>query len=354
MDATAAVRPHNALGSVGCRRQRLFPPPSPPTVCLSCFHTRVRRVWLHVHLSALRPSPLLCLHAGCQALMFAPTELLARQHMGTLNRIIEELPLEHRPRTGLLLGSASAREKRELKAQVAAGQRDILVSTTAALWVQDWHNLGLVIIDEQHKCVQQSWSKAAQAQPAAGHAWGCACCLVECRHRWFSPVLTCLHGLPPGLTRPPHHLCTSAGMRTQAGHLAAREALCQRGRPAPHAADECHTDPPHACPGVLWQPDLQHHQRAATGPLTRADACGAKRGRATPRGARLPTCLPACWPRTHTHTHMHTPHTPPLTPHPSHPSHPLLTPVPRAPSPTRAPCRAFPCRQRARRGARRR
>jgi ATP-dependent DNA helicase RecG len=90
--------------------------------------------------------------AGKQALLFAPTELLATQHYNTLAKLADELPLGGaRPRMGILTGSKTAAEKRNIKADIAAGRLNIIISTQAALYVDAWQSLALVVVDEQHK-----------------------------------------------------------------------------------------------------------------------------------------------------------------------------------------------------------
>lgn len=90
--------------------------------------------------------------AGKQALLFAPTELLAMQHYNTLARLADELPLGGvRPRMGILTGSKTAAEKKSIKADIAQGNLNIIISTQAALYVDAWEKLALVVVDEQHK-----------------------------------------------------------------------------------------------------------------------------------------------------------------------------------------------------------
>ena len=70
---------------------------------------------------------------GYQALLLAPTELLASQHLATLNFIAERLPLSVRPRIELLTGSLANKEKAGVKARLAAGEVDLLVATQVCL-----------------------------------------------------------------------------------------------------------------------------------------------------------------------------------------------------------------------------
>ena len=78
----------------------------------------------------------------------APTEILAEQHYSTLSSMLAPLGV----RIGRLTGAMSAKEKRETKAKLKAGEYDIVVGTHA-LFSQDveYSNLALVVTDEQHR-----------------------------------------------------------------------------------------------------------------------------------------------------------------------------------------------------------
>lgn len=82
-----------------------------------------------------------------QAVLMAPTEVLARQHFETLSRILAD----SRVRIGLLCGSLSAAGRRETLEQTARGEIDLLVGTQALLYGIEFKQLGLCVIDEQHK-----------------------------------------------------------------------------------------------------------------------------------------------------------------------------------------------------------
>jgi ATP-dependent DNA helicase RecG len=91
---------------------------------------------------------LLALENGYQAVLMAPTELLAEQHAATLSRLLAPLGLVPE----LLIGRLSAGEKAEVRRRIAAGESRIVVGTHAL--VQDrtaFDRLGLVVIDEQHR-----------------------------------------------------------------------------------------------------------------------------------------------------------------------------------------------------------
>jgi ATP-dependent DNA helicase RecG len=81
--------------------------------------------------------------AGFQTLLLAPTELLASQHYATLTGLSEQLLLMHqgliRPRVALLTSSNKVSEKTAIKAALAEGHCDVLVSTQASMsGMQTW------------------------------------------------------------------------------------------------------------------------------------------------------------------------------------------------------------------------
>lgn len=105
-------------------------------------------------------SMLLAKDNGYQACMLVPTEILAEQHFATLRRMLGSLPV----RVELLTGSTKAKERVPLFEDLASGEIDILVGTHAVLEDNvQFYNLGLVVIDEQHRfgVVQRAkmWAK---------------------------------------------------------------------------------------------------------------------------------------------------------------------------------------------------
>lgn len=90
--------------------------------------------------------------SGMQSAIMAPTELLAEQHAATFERIFSVLSESGQPRIALLTGSTRAKPRREITAELAAGQVDILIGTHA-LFSDDveFDQLGFVVIDEQHR-----------------------------------------------------------------------------------------------------------------------------------------------------------------------------------------------------------
>ena len=90
----------------------------------------------------------LCRESGYVSAFMAPTEILAEQHYQTLSTLLAPFGM----RIGRLTGAMSAKEKREAKAAIAAGDYDLVVGTHA-LFSEDvvYSRLGLIITDEQHR-----------------------------------------------------------------------------------------------------------------------------------------------------------------------------------------------------------
>ncbi len=85
---------------------------------------------------------------GKQAALMAPTEILARQHADTLAGLLEA----SRVKWALLTGSLTKSERAALLQQAVAGELNVVLGTHAV--VQDdvsFQDLGLVVVDEQHK-----------------------------------------------------------------------------------------------------------------------------------------------------------------------------------------------------------
>ena len=90
----------------------------------------------------------LAIRNGKQAALMAPTEILAEQHYHSLSKLLAPMGI----RLALLTGSLTPKQKRETRAAVETGQTDLVIGTHAL--VSDstvFHNLGLVVADEQHR-----------------------------------------------------------------------------------------------------------------------------------------------------------------------------------------------------------
>ena len=80
--------------------------------------------------------------------LMAPTEILAQQHYHGLSKLLEPLGM----RLGLLFGSMTAKEKRDIKERIALGMVDLVIGTHALISKDvDLPNLALVVTDEQHR-----------------------------------------------------------------------------------------------------------------------------------------------------------------------------------------------------------
>lgn len=93
-------------------------------------------------------SMLMALDNGFQATLMAPTEILAQQHFNGLQDLLKDTNVNIR----LLTGSTKTKERRLIHEELSDGTLHILVGTHAILEdVVKFKNLGLAIIDEQHR-----------------------------------------------------------------------------------------------------------------------------------------------------------------------------------------------------------
>jgi ATP-dependent DNA helicase RecG len=128
-----------------------------------------QRVWDEIREDLERPHPmnrliqgdvgsgktvvalLACLHVvegGYQAAIMAPTEVLAEQHYLNLHRWMEPLGV----RVALLTSSIKGSEKEDLYQRIKKGEVQLVIGTHAVIQeAVEFHQLGLAIIDEQHK-----------------------------------------------------------------------------------------------------------------------------------------------------------------------------------------------------------
>lgn len=105
---------------------------------------------------------LLAADNGFQSCLMAPTEILANQHYKTICELLEKMDVPVR----LLTGSTKAAERRKILSELKDGTLKIIIGTHAL--IEDpvqFNNLGMVVIDEQHRFgVEQRarlWKKAA-------------------------------------------------------------------------------------------------------------------------------------------------------------------------------------------------
>jgi len=86
--------------------------------------------------------------AGYQSAFMAPTEILAKQHYQSLSKLLEPLGMQ----VGVLTGSMTAKNKREIYEKLSHGEIDIIIGTHALISeAVQFKALSLVITDEQHR-----------------------------------------------------------------------------------------------------------------------------------------------------------------------------------------------------------
>ena len=91
---------------------------------------------------------LLALDNDYQAAIMAPTEILAAQHFETISHLVEPLGIK----CALLTGSTRKKQRETIHSDLLDGSLQIIIGTHALLEdVVQFRNLGLVIIDEQHR-----------------------------------------------------------------------------------------------------------------------------------------------------------------------------------------------------------
>jgi ATP-dependent DNA helicase RecG len=93
-------------------------------------------------------SMLIAMGNGFQTAMMAPTEILATQHFHSITKMLQDMDIE----VGLLTGSTKAAQRKIIHQRLQEGKMQIIIGTHALIEdVVTFQNLGLVIIDEQHR-----------------------------------------------------------------------------------------------------------------------------------------------------------------------------------------------------------
>ena len=109
---------------------------------------------------------LLALDNQYQACLMAPTEILAQQHYQSIASLLA--PMDIQP--ALLTGSTKTKERRRILEELENGQLQIVIGTHALLEDKvKFHNLGLSIIDEQHRFGVEQRSKLWQKNALPPH-----------------------------------------------------------------------------------------------------------------------------------------------------------------------------------------
>ncbi len=97
---------------------------------------------------------LVAIENGYQAALMAPTEILATQHYLGARKLLERSATKggRRYRVALLTGSLEEDRKRSVRGQIFRGEADLVIGTHALIEEKvDFANLGLVVVDEQHR-----------------------------------------------------------------------------------------------------------------------------------------------------------------------------------------------------------
>ena len=109
---------------------------------------------------------LMAIDNGFQAALMAPTEILARQHFASLSEMLQGTKV----RVGILTGSSKTAERRDVLTGTVQGELDILVGTHALLEDRvQFKNIGLAIIDEQHRFGVEQRSRLWKKNDAPPH-----------------------------------------------------------------------------------------------------------------------------------------------------------------------------------------
>jgi len=93
-------------------------------------------------------SMLACVESGYQAVLMAPTEILAEQHYINISNMLKQIDVK----VQLLTGSRKINGKKKITESITTGHADILIGTHALIQENvTFQKLGLIIIDEQHR-----------------------------------------------------------------------------------------------------------------------------------------------------------------------------------------------------------
>lgn len=86
---------------------------------------------------------------GYQAVLMCPTEILSKQHFQTISQILKEYK---EVKMGLLTGSTSLKQRKEIIDKIASGDINVIIGTHALFQKDiDYPKLGIVIADEEHR-----------------------------------------------------------------------------------------------------------------------------------------------------------------------------------------------------------
>ena len=144
---------------------------------------------------------LVAVAAGWQAAMMAPTEILARQHWQTVDRLLSQ----SRVNRLLLTGQLSAAQRREARERIRSGDVQLVVGTQALIQQDlEFGKLGLIVIDEQHKFGVMQRTRFTSADELVPHVLVMTATPIPrslCLTQFGDLDLTLMTDLPPGRQR---------------------------------------------------------------------------------------------------------------------------------------------------------
>lgn len=144
---------------------------------------------------------LVAIAAGYQAVLMAPTEVLASQHWAT----VDEALANSRVKRVLLTGNLTAKQRRQALDDIRAGATQLIVGTQAVIQ-QDvvFPKLGVAVIDEQHKFGVMQRSRFSGADGVAAHVLVMTATPIPrslCLTQFGDLDITTISELPPGRQR---------------------------------------------------------------------------------------------------------------------------------------------------------
>ncbi|MSR60740.1 MAG: ATP-dependent DNA helicase RecG [Planctomycetaceae bacterium] len=141
---------------------------------------------------------LVAIAAGWQGAIMAPTEILARQHWQTIDRMLAQSRVERL----LLTGQLTAAERRDALARISSGAVQLVIGTQALIQSDVvFGKLGLVVIDEQHKFGVMQRARFSAGDGSVPHLLVMTATPIPrslCLTQFGDLDLTAIADLPPG------------------------------------------------------------------------------------------------------------------------------------------------------------
>ncbi len=172
---------------------------------------------------------LVAVAAGYQAVLMAPTEILASQHWQTVEQILANSRVERL----LLTGNLTSSERKQALDDISAARVQLVVGTQAVIQ-RDVHfsKLGLVVIDEQHKfgVMQRAGFSSGELAPHVLVMTATPIPRSLCLTQFGDLDITTISELPPGRQKVSTHRVQSNATRTRAWEFVRKQL--RQGRQA--------------------------------------------------------------------------------------------------------------------------